>query len=479
MSCKWLFLLALQTLLSTATGQAIEAVPLQFIVEGLPDVFQITTFNEEMTKVLGRILNPLGRKIGMTLTSIEREIGGRRLKGRHGRALAREVAFEYNVNVLRDEGKDWGALIIEELRETYEDVLAEVRSYTDTAYINGGDIELNWCAKQDDGFTLCVREIIDDGPTDSNPFPELEVIPMKIDITGLPDDVRVELLEQEMLSVLQQAMDRVGETTPGLTIVRVETNDPEQEPLRRALLRDETLYFNINVLKSEDGESWRPLIYNKLQEAFDDVLGEIFSLGGTRYINKGVGLSWCIFGDGEFDLCVRQQAAPTDTTTTTGATPRPTGQPVSIPVSVPAVAEPSALISRSPTLRPASAAPSVILSPTQPTEEVPSTSAPSANPTDPPSLQRFITDNPTTLQPSSSPVTASPSKQPTTDPATAAPTNRPVIEMQLSASPSGGNDPVDEIGLRDAPSSGANGSFGRALSLGLAAALSYAALCHW
>ena len=196
------------------------------------------------------------------------------------------------------------------------------------------------------------------------------------------------------------------------------------------------------------------------------------SFGGTRYIHEeGVGMSWCIIDGDEFDLCVRKQVVPIDTTIS-GTVARPTSQPISVPVSVPADAGPS-LISRSPTLRPTSTAPSVILSPSQPTGEVPS----SANPTDPPSLQRPITDNPTTQQPSGSPITASPSKQPTTAPTTTEPTIRPVIEMQPSASPSNGNDPVGELGLRDAPSSGANCNFGLALSLGLASVLSYS-LCR-
>lgn len=138
-------------------------------------------------------------------------------------------------------------------------------------YVNG-NVELNWCAMQDGDFNLCVREIGVEQSTDSGPFPELEVIPIKIDITGLPDDVQMEFLKDEVQSILQRVLLRLADIIPGLTIVRVESNKPEQTI--RALAKSVTLYYNVNVLKDERKE-FGPIIINELREVYDNMLGQI------------------------------------------------------------------------------------------------------------------------------------------------------------------------------------------------------------
>lgn len=135
-SLQLYFLFILIASLSTTLGQLVDdpaptydAVPIQFVVSGLPDVFPINVVNDEMMTVLRRVLSRVADQIpGMRIASLERVTGNRKLGGVvAGRALAREVAFNYNVNVISEENKQWGELIIQELRDTYEEVLEDIR----------------------------------------------------------------------------------------------------------------------------------------------------------------------------------------------------------------------------------------------------------------------------------------------------------------------------------------------------------------
>mmetsp|Transcript_21705 Transcript_21705/g.45857 ORF Transcript_21705/g.45857 Transcript_21705/m.45857 type:complete len:724 (-) Transcript_21705:324-2495(-) len=86
----------------------------------------------------------------------------------NSRVLARDVSIYFNVYVFRVEGKKFSQLIILEMRQSYEEVIDQIRTFTDTQYFTGGDINLNFCTANQGQFTVCAK---DAPPPPSPTFP--------------------------------------------------------------------------------------------------------------------------------------------------------------------------------------------------------------------------------------------------------------------------------------------------------------------
>lgn len=102
-----------------------ESVPLQFTAVGLPSTIQYPTteLRSEMLTIVKRILLQLAKDIeGMIFVSVEEGTVDFAAMDAGGAAIVR-----YDVTVMRDEGKKFGALIVDELRDAYDDAIDRIQ----------------------------------------------------------------------------------------------------------------------------------------------------------------------------------------------------------------------------------------------------------------------------------------------------------------------------------------------------------------
>mmetsp|Transcript_5616 Transcript_5616/g.12239 ORF Transcript_5616/g.12239 Transcript_5616/m.12239 type:complete len:700 (+) Transcript_5616:209-2308(+) len=167
-----------------------EVIPIKFDVFGLPDDVSMRELKNEMKTVLKRILLRLAKSIsGLKVSEIEEKIVANRRElqfqrknsnsnNRRGlRSLARDVSIFFNVFVIRDDNKKFGPLIIQEIGDSYNELISEIQTFTDVTYF-GGDIDLNMCTSHNGKFELCAKEIERPSPPTptsqsqpSQPFP--------------------------------------------------------------------------------------------------------------------------------------------------------------------------------------------------------------------------------------------------------------------------------------------------------------------
>lgn len=121
-----------------------EVIPLLFKVGNLPDDINLKEMHSEMTMVLKRILLRLSDRIeGLKIKDIEQKTvvssrgrdrrglvngagGGSRLL-RDSRSLEQDASLYYNVYVVRDDKKKFGPIIIQELRDSFNEVLEQIQ----------------------------------------------------------------------------------------------------------------------------------------------------------------------------------------------------------------------------------------------------------------------------------------------------------------------------------------------------------------
>ena len=117
-------------------GDDFEIVPIKFDVGGLPCEVDMRELKEEMRTVLKRILLRLADRIeGLKISNVEEKV----VLSRHMlRALQnqadcfvgvgkKDVELYFNVYVVRDDDREFGPLIISEIRDSYELVLEQVQ----------------------------------------------------------------------------------------------------------------------------------------------------------------------------------------------------------------------------------------------------------------------------------------------------------------------------------------------------------------
>jgi len=82
----------------------------------------------EMVTVLKRILLRLSQNIpGLKISNIEELVTFNRNLEKALRALKKDVTLYFDVYVVRVEGKEFGPLIIAEIRDSYEQVLDQIQ----------------------------------------------------------------------------------------------------------------------------------------------------------------------------------------------------------------------------------------------------------------------------------------------------------------------------------------------------------------
>ena len=140
---------------------------------------------------------------------------------------------------------------------------------------------------------------------------DMEIIPIKFDVDGLPNEIKMKELKVEMTTVLKRILLRLASRIPGLKISNVEEKivmqrynqryllelDSEEEDdynddgssdnwkwmydsekkkkqKHRNLSQSVTLYFNVYVVRDED-KKFGPLIITAIRDSYSEVLEQI------------------------------------------------------------------------------------------------------------------------------------------------------------------------------------------------------------
>ena len=124
-------------------------------------------------------------------------------------------------------------------------------------------------------------------PTISNEGDKFEVVPLRFDIRGLPDDIDMASLRTEMEIALKRILIRLSERIEGLKISDVEERIVPRNMKRvlqlsslqslrhqRVLEKDVKLFYNIYVVRDDD-KSFGPIIIDEMRERYSEVVDQI------------------------------------------------------------------------------------------------------------------------------------------------------------------------------------------------------------
>jgi len=155
-------------------------------------------------------------------------------------------------------------------------------------------------------------------PTISRPEEsEYEVIPIKFDVLGLPNGIRVREVKDEMTTVLKRVLLRLSDDNEGsmeeLIISNVEEkvmpvniNDNTVGGNSSSALRSATsvtLYYNVYLVRN-DNYKFGPIIINEIRNRYNEILDQIQSFADTKYFGGNLKMNWCTVKNGRYDLCV-------------------------------------------------------------------------------------------------------------------------------------------------------------------------------
>ncbi|ACI64306.1 predicted protein [Thalassiosira pseudonana CCMP1335] len=177
--------------------------------------------------------------------------------------------------------------------------------------------------------TVCDVKVGTDSPTKHPtiappPESEFEIIPIKFSITGLPDDVTMRELKNEMKSALTIILTDLAEGIKGLKISGIEERvakrvrslfdedqeeeevDLEQQQRVRRLLRNVDVYFDVSVVRVDD-KKFGPLIINEIKDQYNEILNLIQGSSSEYFSAEGgggnLGFNFCTLDAGQFTMC--------------------------------------------------------------------------------------------------------------------------------------------------------------------------------
>ncbi|KAL3817499.1 hypothetical protein ACHAXA_007089 [Cyclostephanos tholiformis] len=101
---------------------------------------------------------------------------------------------------------------------------------------------------------------------------DYDIVPLRFDVTGLPDDVSIMDLKEQMETILTRIMLRLADEVEGLSVTNVEQTVPKSgQPNIRG---QATAYFNVQTVHVE-GSNYGPLIIQAVQDSYDELLDQI------------------------------------------------------------------------------------------------------------------------------------------------------------------------------------------------------------
>jgi len=158
--------------------------------------FEVGGLSPAAERAEGSIAVEIRTILNRVLLGVEERIGGLKILSVRENAasnidpiLMGVAILFYDIRVSEGEGRDFGTMIILELRRSYDEILDEI-PFSDMAYMNK-DLEFNWCTnvKQGEGYTmrypLCVKDNFEGTPAmDQEGTPTMDqTMPTRTDIT--------------------------------------------------------------------------------------------------------------------------------------------------------------------------------------------------------------------------------------------------------------------------------------------------------
>jgi hypothetical protein len=110
-------------------------------------------------------------------------------------------------------------------------------------------------------------------PTITKPEDDLyTIIAIRVDVFGLPDDVPMRELKNEMKSILEGILLQLAENLSWLEVLHVEESN--RNLLRRLLpQKDVSRYFDVYVDRNE--YTYGPLVINEIRGSYKEMLDEV------------------------------------------------------------------------------------------------------------------------------------------------------------------------------------------------------------
>jgi len=118
---------------------------------------------DEMTTVLKRVLLRLsddneGSMEELIISDVEEKVMPVDINDASSTSSLRSatsITLYYNVYLVRNDNYKFGPIIINEIRNRYNEILDQIQSFADTKYF-GGNLKMNWCTVKNGKYDLCV-----------------------------------------------------------------------------------------------------------------------------------------------------------------------------------------------------------------------------------------------------------------------------------------------------------------------------------
>eukprot|EP00956_Cyclotella_meneghiniana_P044030 scaffold298543_cov146-Cyclotella_meneghiniana.AAC.1 len=144
-----------------------------------------------------------------------------------------------------------------------------------------------------------------------------ETVPLLFKVEGLPDDVNMRALKDEMKLVLTAILSMISDSVPDMKLSSIDERDARRrlgESLAttvettnnnagsgRELLRSVEMYYDVNLIRVE-GTHFGPIIIQSLKEAMSDVQNRIETTK-TQYLDGDINVNFCTLASGKYTLC--------------------------------------------------------------------------------------------------------------------------------------------------------------------------------
>ena len=104
-----------------------------------------------------------------------------------------------------------------------------------------------------------------------------EIVPIEFQVGGLPTDIRMRELKDEMKIVLQRILVRLAERIEDLKISKIEEKFVPTRRLRNRNMqatKDAVVLFNVFVVRNDE-KKFGPIIINEMRENYGEVREQI------------------------------------------------------------------------------------------------------------------------------------------------------------------------------------------------------------
>eukprot|EP00571_Detonula_confervacea_P016302 CAMPEP_0172300564 /NCGR_PEP_ID=MMETSP1058-20130122/2629_1 /TAXON_ID=83371 /ORGANISM="Detonula confervacea, Strain CCMP 353" /LENGTH=628 /DNA_ID=CAMNT_0013010383 /DNA_START=61 /DNA_END=1947 /DNA_ORIENTATION=+ len=139
--------------ISPPEGDDMEVIPLSMEVTGLGNNVNCNAIVEQMLTVTKRtVLRAQDRVPGLKVSEVES-------KPMANCNLSRRIDQYFSVHVVRDDDKKFGPIIIQDFRDSEQEIIEEIQAYTDTNFFGVGEestIGINFCTTRNGKYDLCM-----------------------------------------------------------------------------------------------------------------------------------------------------------------------------------------------------------------------------------------------------------------------------------------------------------------------------------